>query len=109
MIAADKRQAYIDEMMVSRLDADGKLALPKELVELLGLSPGDQVGFHVKDGQAVLFRDDPDEVEPITGLTTREIRVLLAEAEEGEPVPAEEAFAQVRAHIEEVARKANAA
>lgn len=96
-------------MILSRLEPDGKLALPEELIRALGLSPGDQVGFHFEDGQAVLFRDDPDEVEPITGLTTREIRALLAEAEGGPTYPAEEVFERLHAHIDEVARRSNAA
>jgi bifunctional DNA-binding transcriptional regulator/antitoxin component of YhaV-PrlF toxin-antitoxin module len=96
-------------MILASLDADGRLILPKEVLKALGLSPGDQVGFSLEGDQAVIFRDDPDEIEPVTGLTTREIRALLAETEGQETYPADEVFARLHAHIEEVARRSDAA
>jgi bifunctional DNA-binding transcriptional regulator/antitoxin component of YhaV-PrlF toxin-antitoxin module len=99
LIAACSKPAYVDPMIVTRLDADGKLALTKELLDALDLKPGDEIGLHVEEGQVVMVRHAPDdEVDEELGMTYGEIRAMLAEAEEGETVSIEEAFADLRAY-----------
>ncbi len=97
-------------MIVSRLDADGKLALPAELLDALGIRPGDEVGFYDQGGQMVIFRNPlDDEVDEELGMTYGEVRGMLAETENEPTYPAEEVFERVLTHIDELARKSNAA
>lgn len=97
-------------MILTSLDDDGKLTLPKKVLDALGIKPGDEVGFYEEGGQMVIFRNPPDdEIDEELGMTYGEVRAMLAEAEEGEPIPAEQAFAEIREHIRKVARSSNAA
>lgn len=41
-------------MVMSRVGQKGQVVLPKELRDLLRISPGDRVVFDVKDGKVVL-------------------------------------------------------
>ena len=86
-------------MIVIRLDADGKVALPQEVLDALELTPGDKVGFAVENGEVILFRAAPDdEVDEETGLKVGELRALIEEGQKGPYISMEEAVARLRAH-----------
>lgn len=99
-------------MIVTRMNADATAAIPAEVLEGLGVKPGDQIAFEIIDDEVNVFRYPPDdEIDEDTGLAYGELRALIKEADEDPrpSIPIDEAFAQVRAHIGEVARRSNAA
>lgn len=99
-------------MIVARIDVDGAAVIPAEVLEGLGAKPGDQIGFEIIDGVVSVFRyPADDEIDGDTGLSYGKLRTLIKEADDDPrpSIPIEEAFAQVRAHIGEVARRSNAA
>lgn len=99
-------------MIVTRMDADANAVIPAEVLERLGAKPGDQIAFEIIDGEVNLFRYPPDdEIDEDTGFSYGELRALIKEADDDPrpSTPIDEAFAQVRAHIEEVARRPDAA
>lgn len=46
-------------MLTSRLLAGGRVTIPKEVRDELGLGPGDLVVYEIRDGAAVLRRLEP--------------------------------------------------
>ena len=48
-------------MKIAGLDADGKLALPPDVLEDLGLEPGGEVRLRVEDGRLILENANPDD------------------------------------------------
>lgn len=93
-------------MIVTRLDADASGPIPVEIIETLGLKPGDSIGWHFLNGRFIVRRAVPDEeIDEDTGLPMAELRTLIGEARDGPTISAEEAFAGLRAH----ARKRRAA
>lgn len=86
-------------MIIGPIDAEASAAIPAEVVGALGLKPGDEVGFDIADGVVSLFRNRSDEeMDEETGLTIAELRAFVAEGSKGPYIPAEEAFARLRAH-----------
>lgn len=99
-------------MIVTRLDADATAVIPAEVLEGLGVKLGDQIAFEISDGEVSIFRYPLDaEIDEDTGLSYGELRALIKEADDDPrpSIPIDEAFAQVRDHIQEVARRSDAA
>ncbi len=46
-------------MYTSRLSAKGQVTIPKKVRDILGLVPGDQVGYRLRGDKVVLFRIEP--------------------------------------------------
>jgi AbrB family looped-hinge helix DNA binding protein len=46
-------------MQVSRLSAEGQIAIPKEIREVLKLEPGDFVAYEIQSGEVILRRAEP--------------------------------------------------
>jgi len=46
-------------MITTKLTSRGRVTIPKEIREHLGLNPGDQVGFVLKDGEVLLRSAKP--------------------------------------------------
>jgi bifunctional DNA-binding transcriptional regulator/antitoxin component of YhaV-PrlF toxin-antitoxin module len=53
-------------LISSRLDAKARTVLPKVVRDVLGLGPGDQIGYAIRDGLVILtaikmplFQEDP--------------------------------------------------
>lgn len=66
------------------VDAKGRIVLPKDLRERLGLDPGTEVDVHEKDGRAVVEpKVDPAEV-------IERLDALVADAAENRDAPADE-------------------
>ena len=103
-------------MILKRIGPDAQAVIPEAVLEELGLSPGDEVGFDIIGGRVVLTRPDSgfgdereEEVEELTGLDTATIRKLIDEAldDPSPSIPAEEVFARLEArHRERVANGA---
>lgn len=109
-LAASVRFPYLYRMIVTRLDADARASIPAEVMDALGLKPGDRIAFNIVDGEVILHRfQSEEEIDEETGMTIGALRAFVAEGLDGPTIPMEEAFDQVRAHIDEVARRSNAA
>lgn len=46
---------------MAKVDAKGRIVLPKEIRERLGLTPGEEVDIHEEDGKAVVEPEDTPE------------------------------------------------
>ena len=46
-------------MHLSQLSNEGRITVPKEIQELLSLSPGDMVAYEVREGTVILKRVEP--------------------------------------------------
>jgi AbrB family looped-hinge helix DNA binding protein len=44
----------IDRFITSRLDAKARMVLPKAVREVLGIGPGDSIGYTIQDGRVIL-------------------------------------------------------
>jgi bifunctional DNA-binding transcriptional regulator/antitoxin component of YhaV-PrlF toxin-antitoxin module len=94
-------------MISARLDTDGKLALPQDVLELLGLEPGDELVIELMDGRAVITR------APQSADLEEEAAVQAAIDEylknPGPTYPVEEVRARLHARFETRARGRDAA
>ncbi|WP_245698988.1 AbrB/MazE/SpoVT family DNA-binding domain-containing protein [Halopelagius longus] len=72
---------------MTKVDSKGRIVLPKEVRERLGITPGTEVDIREEDGKAVVEpEDDPDEV-----LERMEQLVAETSSERGETTPLTEA------------------
>jgi AbrB family looped-hinge helix DNA binding protein len=72
-------------MVKSRLSSKGQVTVPKPVREALGLAPGEEVVFEVREGEAVLR---PRRRVPL--------EALLGRLKGGRPFPGEEAERRAR-------------
>lgn len=80
------------------VDSKGRVVLPQELRERLGITPGTEVEIHEEDGKAVVEpEDDPERI-----IERMEHLVTEAAAERGETTPTDDG-------VDPVARKHRAA
>jgi len=87
---------------VTTVDSKGRIVLPKEVRERLGITPGTEVEVHEEDGKAVVEpEDDPERI-----LDRMERLVEETSAERGETTPAEDADPIAREHRDAVRRGA---
>lgn len=97
-------------MIIKRINADAQATIPPEILDELGLTPGDEVGFDIIGGRVVLTRPDggfgdeqDDDLETLTGLDTATLKALIDKAlnDPRPSIPADEVFASLRARHEE--------
>ena len=68
---------------MAKVDSKGRIVLPKEVRERLGISPGTEVTVHEEDGKAVVEpEDDPDRI-----IERMERLVEETSSERGETTP----------------------
>jgi AbrB family looped-hinge helix DNA binding protein len=55
-----------DRSITSRLDARARTVLPKAVRDALGLGPGDQIGYAIRDGRVILtaMKKPPSQEDP---------------------------------------------
>lgn len=71
---------------MAKVDSKGRIVLPKEVREDLGITPGTEVTIHEEDGKAVVQpEDNPEEI-----IERMERLIAEASAEREETVPVEE-------------------
>jgi AbrB family looped-hinge helix DNA binding protein len=86
---------------MAKVDSKGRIVLPKDIRERLGLDAGTEVDVHEKDGRAVI---EPEE-SPEQILADLERRVEDA-ASRRDRTPSEELTGEARDHVETVRRQA---
>lgn len=85
-----------------KVDAKGRIVLPQELRERLGITPGSEVDIREEDGKAVVEpEDDPERV-----LERMEALVEETEPPRAETAPIEKADPIARKHRDAVRRGA---
>jgi AbrB family looped-hinge helix DNA binding protein len=88
---------------VAKVDSKGRVVLPQELRDRLGISPGTEVEVREEDGRAVIEpEDDPEEI-------IARMERLVAEASanrDPEPMPEAELHPIARKHAERIRRGA---
>ncbi|WP_135820886.1 AbrB/MazE/SpoVT family DNA-binding domain-containing protein [Halostella litorea] len=86
---------------MAKVDSKGRIVLPQEVRERLGITPGTEVAIHEEDGKAVVEpEDDPDEI-----LERMEQLVEETASERGETTPLTEGADPIaRSHREAIRR-----
>jgi AbrB family looped-hinge helix DNA binding protein len=71
---------------MTKVDSKGRIVLPKEVRERLGITPGTEVAIHEEDGKAVVEpEDNPEEI-----IDRMERLIMETSAERGEMRPLDE-------------------
>lgn len=84
------------------VDSKGRIVLPQEVRERLGITPGSEVEISEEDGRAVVEpEDDPEEI-----IERMERLVEETAPEEGETAPLDDVEPVARKHREAVRRGA---
>lgn len=83
---------------MAKMDSKGRIVLPKELRERLGISPGTEVTIHEEDGKAVIEPED----DPARIIERMDRLVEETSSEPGETTPLD-------AEVDPIARKHRAA
>lgn len=89
---------------MAKVDSKGRIVLPQDVRERLGISPGTEVEIREEDGKAVVEpEDDPEQI-------IRRMEELMEEgAANRDPVPYEELDAQAKDHADTIRRQARKA
>lgn len=84
-----------------KVDSKGRIVLPQELRERLGLTPGTEVGVHEEHGRAVVEPEDtPEQI-------IDDLEAMIADAaQHREQTMSEELDATSRNHVETIRRGA---
>lgn len=91
-------------MIIERITAASEMRIPPEVLEALGLKPGDDIAFDVHEGVVWLRRvdfSDSAEIDADTGLDIATLRTMIQESID-DPRPTmspAEAMASVRADL----------
>jgi AbrB family looped-hinge helix DNA binding protein len=71
---------------MTKMDSKGRIVLPKEVREGLGITPGTEVVVHEEDGKAVIEpEDDPEQI-----IERMERLITETSSERGETIPLDE-------------------
>lgn len=83
------------------VDSKGRIVLPKELREALGITPGTEVEIHEKDGKAVVEpEDDPERI------IERMEALISGIPGDRHPTPYDELDPQSKDHVDTIRRQA---
>lgn len=87
---------------MARVDSKGRIVLPQDVRERLGLDPGTEVDVHEEEGRAVV---EPEEkAEEIIEDLERQIEEAASDRER---TPYDELDAEARDHVEAIRRQAS--
>ena len=88
---------------MAKVDSKGRIVLPQDVREQLGVAPGSEVEVHEKDGKAIVEpEDDPDRI-------IQQMDQLVDGIAEREPTPYEDLNPQARDQVDTIRRKAEQA
>ena len=98
-------------MIYSEVLPRGRIDIPVEVREALGLKPGDKLRYEIDGDRVVLSKGGNEEDHGDDLMTNEELKPIIdaALADDRPTLSADEAFAEIRAHIAVVAGRADAA
>lgn len=86
-----------------KVDSKGRIVLPQDVRERLGVTSGTEVEVREEDGKAIIEpEDDPERV-------IERMNELVGEISDGEHTPYEELDPQARDHVDTIRQQANQA
>jgi len=86
-----------------KVDSKGRIVLPQDVRERLGVTSGTEVEVREEDGKAIIEpEDDPERI-------IERMNELVGGISDGEPTPYEELDPQARDHVDTIRRQANQA
>lgn len=89
---------------MTTVDSKGRIVLPQEVREDLGITSGTEVEIHEEDGKAVV--EPEDDPEQIIG---RMEDLIAGISDDRQPTPYDELDAQSRDHVDTIRRRARRA
>lgn len=88
---------------MTKVDSKGRIVLPQEVRERLGVTPGTEVEVREEDGKAVVEpEDDPERI-------IERMDAIVDEISDRDPTPYEDLDPQARDHVDTIRRQANGA
>lgn len=85
---------------MTTVDSKGRIVLPQEVREALGITPGTEVEIHEEDGKAVVEpEDDPEQI-------IERMDALIAGIADRDPTPYDELDPQSKDHVDTIRRQA---
>lgn len=89
---------------MAKVDSKGRIVLPQELRECLGIAPGTEVEIRAEDGRAVVEpEDDPERI------IDRMENLIEEAAADRQPIPYDELDAGAKDHADTIRRQARQA
>ena len=86
---------------MAKVDSKGRIVLPKEVRESLGIDPGTEVEIHEENGKPVVEpEDDPEQV------IDRLDQLVVEIPENRDPTPYDELGPQSKDHVETIRQQA---
>lgn len=86
---------------MTKVDSKGRIVLPQEVRERLGVTPGTEVEVREEDGKAVVEpEDDPERI-------IERMDAIVDEISDRDPTPYEDLDPQARDHVDTIRRQAN--
>lgn len=86
---------------MTKVDSKGRIVLPKEMREDLGITPGTEVEIHEKDGKAIVEpEDDPEQI------IQRMEELIAGISGDRQPTPYDELDPQSKDHVDTIRRQA---
>ena len=84
---------------MTKVDSKGRIVLPQEVRERLGVTPGTEVEVRAEDGKAVVEpEDDPERI-------IEQMDAIVDEISDREPTPYEELDPQAKDQVDTIRRQ----
>jgi len=88
---------------MAKVDSKGRIVLPQEVRERLGVTPGTEVEVREEDGKAIVEpEDDPEQI-------LERMDELIDDISDRDPTPYEDLDPQARDHVDTIRTQANRA
>jgi AbrB family looped-hinge helix DNA binding protein len=86
---------------MTKVDSKGRIVLPHDVRERLGIDPGTEVEIREEEGKAVVEpEDDPDQI-------IDDIERLIEAATRGDQAPYDELGVHEKSHVDTIRQQAN--
>jgi len=88
---------------MTKVDSKGRIVLPKDARDRLGVTPGTEVDVRTEDGKVIVEpEDDPERI-------IDRMEAIVGEISDRDPTPYEDLDPQAKDHVDTIRRQANEA